>query len=71
MAPFLFSFTVLLLTYRWPELEYLKFLISALMLGTSLAFFAGVDAKVHCHSQQVYEINTLFDDDGVIYTQLQ
>ena len=54
-----------------PELEYLSFLISALMLGASLAFFAGVDAKVHCHSQQVYEINTLFDDDGVIYTQLQ
>ena len=26
---------------------------------------------VHCHSQQVYEINELFDDDAVIYTQLQ
>jgi len=54
-----------------PELVYVCFLLSALMLAASLACIAGVDAKIHCHSQQIYEISQLFDDDGVIYTQLQ
>ena len=53
------------------KLPFLSGLISMLMLASSLACIAGVDAMVHCHSQQVYEINELFDDDAVIYTQLQ
>jgi hypothetical protein len=54
-----------------PKLPYVSGIVSMLMLASSLACIAGVDAMVHCHSQQVYEINELFDDDAVIFTQLQ
>lgn len=54
-----------------PELKYLLTLVGALLLSTSLASIAGLDAKIHCQSRQAYEINQLFDDDAVIFSQLQ
>lgn len=54
-----------------PELNYLSTLMGALLLTSSLASIAGLDAKIHCQSRQAYEINQLFDDDAVIFSQLQ
>ena len=54
-----------------PEYKYLVTLVGILLLSTSLASIAGLDAKIHCQSRQAYEINQLFDDDAVIFSQLQ
>jgi hypothetical protein len=54
-----------------PQLQYLSTMLAALLLSTSLASIAGLDAKIHCQSQEKYEINQLFDDDAVIFSQLQ
>jgi hypothetical protein len=54
-----------------PDFSYLRFLVSFLLLTTLLASASAVDARFQCASREYYNVYELFDDDQIIFSQLQ